>query len=278
MNIRLWELRSDLSLKDAASSTEGITRSIVNYLCRRKNKANTRAIYCFVKWMKTLSLTVFLSLWPLCLVVFLFYLDFCILTIDRYFNVEIQLKKGNLKVFFGRQSLGAQTGIPVSQMAWTYTTDAFTTTNMIKNNDSNNNKNNKIRNTKKNNNRTNEKAVNNEKPEAQLQEVRKEYRTNFSNLKKYEDQAAWTDLSQRNKSNEVINSSQINSKVTDVKWPKGTVAIVGDSMMSGIIELLKTDKHDVKVRFSRGGTTKNMEDNIKPILQKLPRKYFTFLS
>ena len=190
MNIRLWELRSDLSLKDAASSTEEITRSIVNYLCRRKNKTNTRAIYCFVKWMKTLSLTVFLSLWPLCLVVFLFYLDFCILTIDRYFNVEIQLKKGNLKVFFGRQSLGAQTGIPVSQMAWTYTTDAFTTTNMIKNNDSNNNKNNKIRNTKKNNNRTNEKAVNNEKPEAQLQEVRKENRTNFSNLKKYEDQAA----------------------------------------------------------------------------------------
>ena len=61
---------------------------------------------------------------------------------------------------------------------------------MIKNNDSNNNKNNKIRNTKKNNNRTNEKAVNNEKPEAQLQEVRKENRTNFSNLKKYEDQAA----------------------------------------------------------------------------------------
>ena len=93
-------------------------------------------------------------------------------------------------MFFGRQSLGAQTGIPVSQMAWTSTTDAFTTTNMIKNNDSNNNKNNKIRNTKKNNNRTNEKAVNNEKPEAQLQEVRKENRTNFSNLKKYEDQAA----------------------------------------------------------------------------------------
>ena len=33
---------------------------------------------------------------------------------DRYFNVffvEIQLKKKN----FGRQSLGAQTGIPVSQ-------------------------------------------------------------------------------------------------------------------------------------------------------------------
>ena len=34
--------------------------------------------------------------------------------IDRYFNVffiEIQLKKETWKVFFGRQKLGAQTGI-----------------------------------------------------------------------------------------------------------------------------------------------------------------------
>ena len=43
-------------------------------------------------------------------------------------------------------------------------------------------------------------------------------------------------LSQRNKSNEYINSTQINSTVTDVKWPKGLVAMVVDSMtiMSGI--------------------------------------------
>ena len=32
--------------------------------------------------------------------------------------VEIQLKKENSKIAFGRQSLGAQTGIPVSQTAW----------------------------------------------------------------------------------------------------------------------------------------------------------------
>ena len=86
-----------------------------------------------------------------------------------------------------------------------------------------------------------------------------------------EEQADQTDLSQRNKSNECINSVQINSKVTDVKWPKGTVAIVGDSIMSEIKEeLLKTDKHNVKVRFFRGGTIEDMEDNIKPILKREP--------
>ena len=46
----------------------------------------------------------------------------------------------------------------------------------------------------------------------------------------YEEQADQTDLSQRNKSNKSINSAQINSKATDVKWTIGTVAIVGDSI------------------------------------------------
>ena len=60
----------------------------------------------------------------------------------------------------------------------------------------------------------------------------------------------------------------INSKFTDVKWPKGTVAIFGDSTISGIREeLFKTDKHSVKVRSFRRGTIGNMEDNIKPILR-----------
>ena len=78
-----------------------------------------------------------------------------------------------------------------------------------KNNDNNNNKN------KMNNNSTNEKAVYNEKLQVQLEEIRKEKHTNFLNLKTYEEQADQTDLSQRNKSNECINSAQINSKVTD---------------------------------------------------------------
>ena len=42
--------------------------------------------------------------------------------------------------------------------------------------------------------------------------------------------------SKRNKSNECINSAEINRKVTDVKWPKRTVAIAGDLIMSGVRE------------------------------------------
>ena len=98
-----------------------------------------------------------------------------------------------------------------------------------------------------------EKVVFNEKVQVQLEEIRNEKHTNFLNLKTYEEQADQTDLSQINKSNKCVNSAQINSKVTDIKWPKRTVAIVGDSVMSGIREeFLKTDKHNVKVRFFRG--------------------------
>ena len=35
-------------------------------------------------------------------------------------------------------------------------------------------------------------------------------------------------------------------------------------------ELLKTDKHNVKVSFFRGGTIEDMEDNIKHILKREP--------
>ena len=166
------------------------------------------------------------------------------------------------------------------------TTDASATTNTIntpaqtydnininndnncknKNKDNNNNKNNKIGNAKKNNNSTNKNAVYNEKLKAQLQEIRKEKYINYLNLKTYEEQTDQNDLSQRNKSNKCINSTQINRNVTDAKWPEGTVAIVGDSIMSGIrVELLKADKHNVKVRFFR-----DMEDNIKTILKREP--------
>ena len=69
-----------------------------------------------------------------------------------------------------------------------------------------------------------------------MQVIRIEKHKSFSNLKTYEDQ---NDLSQRSKSSECINSSQINSIVTDVKRPKGTVAIIGDSIMSGLAPNLK---------------------------------------
>ena len=132
-----------------------------------------------------------------------------------------------------------------------------------KNNDNNNNNN------KKNNNSTNEKEVYNEKLQVQLEEIWKVKHTNFLNLKTYEKQADQTDISQKNKSNECINSAQINSKVTDVKWPKGAVAIVSDSTISGIREeLLKTYKNNVKIRFFRGGIIEGIEDNIKSILKR----------
>ena len=38
MAINFWELSSDSSLKDAASSTEGITGNSVNYLHKRKSE------------------------------------------------------------------------------------------------------------------------------------------------------------------------------------------------------------------------------------------------
>ena len=87
------------------------------------------------------------------------------------------------------------------------------------NNNNRKNKNNGNNNDKniKNNNSTNEKAVYNEKLLVQQEENRKEKHTNFLILKTYEEQADEADLSQRNKSNECINSVQINSKVTDVK-------------------------------------------------------------
>ena len=104
-----------------------------------------------------------------------------------------------------------------------------------------------------------------------MEEIRKEKHANFFNLKTHEEQADQTGISQRKKSNEHRNFAQIISKVTDVKWPKGTVAIVVDSIMSGRKEeLLKTDKHNVKVRFFRGGTIEDMKDNIKPILKRKP--------
>ena len=141
--------------------------------------------------------------------------------------------------------------------------------NNINNNNHNNKNNDNNNNNKKNNNSTNEKEVYNEKLQVQLEEIWKVKHTNFLNLKTYEKQADQTDLSQRNKSNECINSAQINSKVTDVKWPKGAVAIVGDSTISGIREeLLKTYKNNVKIRFFRGGIIEGIEDNIKSILKR----------
>ena len=55
------------------------------------------------------------------------------------------------------------------------------------------------------------------------------------------------------------------------QWPKGTVTIIGGSMVSGLKEqLLSNKKHQVKLRYCRGTTVEDMFDCIKPILKQKP--------
>ena len=55
------------------------------------------------------------------------------------------------------------------------------------------------------------------------------------------------------------------------QWPRGTVAAIGDSMVSGLKEeLLSNKKHQVKVRCCRGATVEDMFDYVKPILKRKP--------
>ena len=120
MAISLWELQSDLSLKDAARSIEGITPSSVNYLCK---KVNTCMIYYVVISMKQFPWLFLLLLQPLCLIV-LFCLHFCILshfeiircivksliaTSMKFFFKNNWKMKTWEKKFFGHQGSGTQT-------------------------------------------------------------------------------------------------------------------------------------------------------------------------
>ena len=53
------------------------------------------------------------------------------------------------------------------------------------------------------------------------------------------------------------------------KCPKGTVAIIGDSVVSSLIEeLLSNKKHQVKGRYCRGAKVEDMFDYVKPILKQ----------
>ena len=54
------------------------------------------------------------------------------------------------------------------------------------------------------------------------------------------------------------------------QWPRGTVAIIGDSMVSCLKELLSNKKHQVKVRCCRDATVEDMYDYVKPILKRKP--------
>ena len=63
-----------------------------------------------------------------------------------------------------------------------------------------------------------------------------------------------------------------NEERQDVRqWPRGTVAIIGDSMVSGLKqELLSNKNHQVKVRCCRRTTVEDMFDYGKPILKRKP--------
>ena len=55
------------------------------------------------------------------------------------------------------------------------------------------------------------------------------------------------------------------------QWPRGTVAIIVDSMVSVFKkEFLLNKKHQVKVRCCRGATVEDMFDYVKPILKRKP--------
>ena len=55
------------------------------------------------------------------------------------------------------------------------------------------------------------------------------------------------------------------------QWPRGTVAIIVDSVVSVFKkEFLLNKKHQVKVRCCRGATVEDMFDYVKPILKRKP--------
>ena len=142
MAISLWELQTNLTLKDEASSTEESQKAVQTVYV--KEKTNTRVICYVVKWMITVSLTVSsLALTSLshC---FFFCLHFCILShfkiircivksfiaTSRYFLLKYNWKNKTWKVLFGQEGLGAQTGIQVSLTVWTRHCYSVTTHNV----------------------------------------------------------------------------------------------------------------------------------------------------
>ena len=55
-------------------------------------------------------------------------------------------------------------------------------------------------------------------------------------------------------------------------WPKGTILIAGDSIISGIAEKKFTGPTKVKVRSFPGATIMDIRDHIKPLVRKKPAK------
>ena len=65
------------------------------------------------------------------------------------------------------------------------------------------------------------------------------------------------------------NNSNINGQNSRTKLPKGTFAVVGDSIIFGVRGvLLTTNKHKVMVRFLIGWTVEDITDTVNPILKR----------
>ena len=72
-----------------------------------------------------------------------------------------------------------------------------------------------------------------------------------------------------------ISETDKNDNVTsdnseDGPWPKGTICITGDSILSGLQPGLLSQKRKVKVKTFSGANVRDMHDNIKPILRHKP--------
>ena len=76
----------------------------------------------------------------------------------------------------------------------------------------------------------------------------------------------------RSKNIERCRNETNNEERQDVhQWPRGTVAIIVDSMVSVFKkEFLLNKKHQIKVRCCRGATVEDMFDYVKPILKRKP--------
>ena len=85
MTIRLWELQSVLSLKDAANSTERIIWSSVNYSRKGKSKYLCDLLCSYNEWIH-FRWQFFLLLF----IVFLFWQHFCILRIFKIIRCTVK--------------------------------------------------------------------------------------------------------------------------------------------------------------------------------------------
>ena len=56
----------------------------------------------------------------------------------------------------------------------------------------------------------------------------------------------------------------------DSPWPKGTICIAGDAIVSGLQPGLLSQKRKIKVKSFSGANVRDMDDNIKPILRHKP--------